>query len=539
MRLRDLCQEWWAAALFPLLFIALGCSLLPYPGLQNDEVLFAVPLFSVHGDVFELHLFGRNIPIMFLSYLGAAKAWLYAPILWLFAPSQLSIRLPAVLVGALTVGLFGWLLQAIWGRRAAWAGTALLATDTMFLLTTCFDWGPVVLQHFFLVAGILSGTLFARRGHPLALFFGSVCFGLGMWDKALFIWMLSGVVVAAALVFPRELLKRMTARNLALAAAGFCLGALPLIVYNAESGFGTFRSTSAFRFDQFPLKLHVLRNTWNGIGLYGYLAPYASMPGPTREAQGALERGSEQLRSLTGVRSTNRMEGALIATLLVFGILWLTKARRILLFCLIASAIAWFQMAITENAGASVHHTVLLWPIPHMFIAIAFAEASLHLRRIGAWALAAVIVYLAATNLLVTNEYFYQLARRGALGSWSDAIYRLSEDVASRRPSQVVIADWGIANPIIVLNQGKLPVVLAGDSFFAPQNGREADWNRGLLENGLWLGHVAADELVTGVNERTQRTAGSLGYRREVLEVVTDSSGRPVFEIFRFVRYLR
>ena len=27
-------------------------------------------------------------------------------------------------------------------------GGLLLATDTTFLLTTCFDWGPVVLQHF-------------------------------------------------------------------------------------------------------------------------------------------------------------------------------------------------------------------------------------------------------------------------------------------------------------------------------------------------------------------------------------------------------
>jgi len=76
---------------------------------------------------------------MLLTYLGALKSWLYLPILTLFRPSYLTVRLPVLTIGSLTVWLFIWLLELTGGRTVAWVGGLLLATDTMFLLTTCFD----------------------------------------------------------------------------------------------------------------------------------------------------------------------------------------------------------------------------------------------------------------------------------------------------------------------------------------------------------------------------------------------------------------
>src|SRR5690242_21940673 len=89
---------------------------------------------------------------MLLSYLGAAKTWLFWPIVRSFAASYHSIRIPVLIIGALTVVLFVLLVETAHSRRAAWIGGILLATDPSFLLTTCFDWGPVALQHLFLVA---------------------------------------------------------------------------------------------------------------------------------------------------------------------------------------------------------------------------------------------------------------------------------------------------------------------------------------------------------------------------------------------------
>src|SRR5690349_14336334 len=136
MRLRAFTQRMWPHILFPLLFFCLGWALLPYPGLQNDEVLFANALFHVPAsDVFHLNVLHHQIPLMLLTYMGALKTWIYGPILALFPPSYLTVRLPVLFLGAFTIWLFVRLLGSVHGRRAAWIGGLLLATDTTFLLT--------------------------------------------------------------------------------------------------------------------------------------------------------------------------------------------------------------------------------------------------------------------------------------------------------------------------------------------------------------------------------------------------------------------
>src|SRR5258708_13728525 len=114
------------------------------------------------------------------------------------------------------------------------------------------------------------------------------------------------------------------------------------------------------------------------------------------------------------------------------------------MFCLITIAAAWFQMAITKGAGAPAHHAVLLWPIPHMFLAVAFAEASLRLRKIGTCVLVIAVLYVAAENLLVTNQYLYQLARYGPPSPWTAAIYDPSRSATELKPSTLVTAACGM-----------------------------------------------------------------------------------------------
>jgi len=498
---------------------------LPYPGLQNDEVLFTnygtagSTVFAVHG-----------IPLMLLTYLGAAKTWLFWPIVRSFAASYHSIRIPVLIIGALTVVLFVLLVETAHSRRAAWIGGILLATDTSFLLTTCFDWGPVALQHLFLV----GGTLLILRGR---YFWAFLAFGLGMWDKALFSWMLAAIALSAVCVFGREMWQRFTLRDALLAAAGFCIGASPLIAYNIASGGATFRSNAAFEFHQFRIKARELETTWTGSALFGYIAnnPDGAEPRP---AETRLERASFGIHDALGDHRNNWMLPAFAAGLLLaIPAAWRWKRARPLFFCLIAIGAGWLQMAITKGAGLAVHHAVLLWPIPHLFLAIVFAEASLRLRRFGMAVLAGALVFLAGTNLLVTNQYLYQLVCYGAAGSWTDAIDALSQ-VAGHLPAEhVVVDDWGILGPLQFLHSGKLPLVLAGDDFLAPgANDTQKTWDRGLLEHGVWLGHTPPFEQFRGAAQTIVDRAAAAGYRKDLVQVVADRNGRGVFEVFRFVR---
>jgi 4-amino-4-deoxy-L-arabinose transferase-like glycosyltransferase len=480
---------------------------------------------------------------MLLSYLGALKSWIYFPILYRIRPSYLTIRLPVLLIGTVTICLFIWFLERLHGRRVAWVGGVLLATDTVYLLTTCFDWGPVALQHLLALAGMAFLLKFTSTGKRSTLFWGFFWFGVALWDKALFLWLFSGLAVAAVAVFPRELWSRCTPKNLGLAAAGLLLGAMPLVAYNAVSNFDTFRSNSSFLLSQFPSRLHALRITWDGEILWEYMvhAPWA--PGFAREPETALEDISKTVHSLVGFRYHyhNEMEPAFWAGILLLPLLWRTQARRILLFCLIAFAVGWLQMSITKNAGLGAHHVTLLWPLPQWFLAVALVEAAawrpLQWRNASTILLAAAVLFLAVENLLLTNEYFYQLSAYGPTKSWTDAIFRLSDEAGHIQTDYLVVDDWGILNPLIALHRNRLPLVYADQSFLAPGTDEaHRKWSIKALAEDVWIGHTAQFEQWAGENERITRVAREAGFEKQVIETVPDRNGRPVFEIFRFVR---
>jgi hypothetical protein len=241
---------------------------------------------------------------------------------------------------------------------------------------------------------------------------------------------------------------------------------------------------------------------------------------------------SAGVHSLAGFRYHNQLEPAFLIALALAALLGFTsgfaRARRTLGFCLIAMAVAWIQMAVTKDAGWGAHHVVLLWPLPHWFLAVALVEVSQRIRwpRVGAVALAAAMLFLVGENLLLTNEYFYQLATFGALGSWSDAIYQLSEEASRMQSARIVVDDWGIANALQVLHGGSLPLVMA--------DGR--GWEPARLAEEVWIGHTPEYQQTAGASERIIQAARSAGFEKQMIETVPDRNGRPVFEIFRFMR---
>ena len=182
------------------LFFAAGAILVPYVGIQSDESLFSEPLYTQVARQFRIRRLHHDIPLMVMSYVGALKTWLYAAVFALWKPGIWSLRLPALLAGAATIWLFYRLLDRAVGARAALAGAALLATDITFLLTTTFDWGPVALQHLLLTGGMLLVLGGYQDQSRKKVGWGFFLFGLAMWDKALFSWMLSGIAIGCAAI---------------------------------------------------------------------------------------------------------------------------------------------------------------------------------------------------------------------------------------------------------------------------------------------------------------------------------------------------
>jgi len=506
-----------AIAGFVFLWVLLGLLLIPYAGIQTDEPFFAVPIYEPPLPNYCVSLFHHLIPLMIFPYTGTLKSLLYWPILKSFGPGPYSLRIPVVLIGAATIALFLWLSERMAGARAAFLAFALLATDPSFLLTDTFDWGPVALEHLLLVTGCLLIT-FRRPG------LGFFCFGLALWNKATFVWALAGLAAGVMTAYLPELRRAVADRRLVLrCAAGLAAGALPLIVYNFHSPNATLRSNVHLSTEDFQVKLVSLKRTVEGSALFGFVAAPESeeMPKTLRSLQ---SRTSSSIRHHLGAHHSSLLLYALIFAVLGAPIWWRSPGRRAALFAIAFSLVAFLIMALTRYTGFP-HHAVLLWPMPQLLVGIAVAA----LRP--KWLVVAIGTFLVAANLLVVNQYLFQLERNGAYGFFTDALYPLSDSISDAAGDTIYLVDWGVWGNLNFLHEGRLKLQPAWP---IPSRGATEIENMLSDPRGLFLDHVPAREYYQGSDDRLNAVAEASGYARHTVRTIQDSNGRPVFALFRF-----
>ena len=519
-----------------VLFLFTGASFVSHLGLQNDESLFVNAIYKPYAVVYSFKIGHSTLPFMLMSYLGTLKAWIYRPIFRLFGTGMPAMRGPMLLAGVASVWLFYLLLRRIAGERAALIGCGLLATDSLYLLTACFDWGPVALQHLLLTAGVLLLVRFYQRNSHSSLAWGCFLLGLAMWDKALAIWMLSGMGVAVFAVCTKKIVAVITPRRLAISVLSFALGALPLILYNVHTRLGTFRSNASWETRELPVKGRLLLTTADGSALFSWLIQDDWQTKNPHPPEGRLQSVSAKISALAANPRHSLLLYAFALALLLTP-LARGNALRAILFALIAMVLAWAQMAVTANAGGSVHHAILIWPLPEMVIAISFAAASRRLGAAGIPALAVVLVVLMGSSLLVTNEYYAVMMRNGGSLGWTDAIFRLSDYLKGSAPGEIYCNDWGMMDSLRLLSRGKLPLRVGTDPIDKPQlDDTDREYlARAISEPGhLFINHTKDFEFFAGVNDKLVKFAKAAGYRREVLAVISDSNNRPVYEVYQF-----
>lgn len=269
--------------LFPLilaLYLALSLTQLELPGLHYDEAFEAVPalqlLLGLPVTAFRnsgLRLGGQLFPLMTQDYIGTINTYLALPFIALFGSTPTALRLMTVLVGAVTVWLAYTLARALTAdHRIGLLAALLLAVDPTFIF-----WNR---QGIFVTAvtapiGLAAALCWWRRlrgGSPGWAMAGAFLFGLGLYAKLLFVWLIAALIGAVILLHPKRIMRlshvipnRMRRRNpldqvdgdssakkrlrndigklfskeLGGIIAAFLLGCWPLLLYNIQTG-GTF-----------------------------------------------------------------------------------------------------------------------------------------------------------------------------------------------------------------------------------------------------------------------------------------------------------
>jgi hypothetical protein len=536
LRFHDQIRERISVAAALAYFLLSGMAFIPRLGIEADEALPAAPLFRPKSWYYALHWSHARIPLMHMSYLGTLKTWIWRPVFHYWGTGVWALRLPALVAGAASIWIFYRFLRAVVGPRAAVIGCVILAADSQYLLTSTFDWGPVALQHLLICGGLLALVEFHRRSQSLWLAAGCFLFGLAVWDKTLAVWMISGLAIAALAAVPRQILAAWSWRRLAIAALAFLAGALPVVLSGIEDHFAVVRENAGRSVDDLPGKIGILGRTIDGEGLFGFMFDEDVQTPVPRAAAGWPERISYAVSRRFGhPRRSLQLYACLLALLLAP--LARGRDRRAILFAIVAIAVAWIQMATTHGAGGSVHHTILLWPLPAMAMAVSFAGASRRLGRASIPMVAVMVALLAVSSALVTNEYFRNSVRNGGSRVWSDAIFPLSAGLVAARPAAVYCADWNIFESLRLLSAGALPVMNGMDPVPAPDMSQaDRKWLLSMIStpDAIWVTHVPEFEFFPEVRPRLDAFAADAGFDHRPLGRIGDAHGRPTFELYRF-----
>lgn len=460
---------------------------------------------------------------MLMSYLGALKSWLYAPIFFFIDPTKESLRIPTLLLAAGTMIIGGILAGRIAGKTAGILLVWLLATDVTFLLTAVFDWGPVVLQNLFLVGGIFFVVEWWRRQYAgnWMLFFGSLLFGLALWDKALFVWNLSAMAVSVAILNPRAVLRTFRFKPLLLLTLGLIIGAFPLIFFNLTTDRSTLGENAHVTLRDLAPKGKYLKRALDGVASETQLIDLAVI----------AKNGMRPPATVSSWRSL-----CFLIALPLGLILSAPHVRRWIAFFVLSAGIAWFQAAITINAGGSIHHTVLIWPF--LYIALALSISAIAEAATPRWI--AILVFTAIGIVCIRgvqtiNRTNRNLSSYSHLVQWTDADAPLCNLLKNAGIKRIIAVDWGIANIIATETADRVSVIDETFELAAHRFDKDRFLNCA-SQDCLVVAHAPGRELFPVSAVFLQESMRPLPLNKIQLSTVSDSHGVPAFLVYRVKR---
>jgi hypothetical protein len=534
---------YWAIVLVvALVFVLLAGWRVRVPGLYYDELFqettalaFVKGGFGSQAAVLpgtQISLLGHPLPVMANSYIGAVKTIAFSPVAAVFGITPASVRFFTISVAALSLLAYAAFARVLFRNAAVAAvATALLALDPSFVFFSRVDFGPSVFMFLLKAVALWQLAVWWRTRRLSSLVLGSLALGLGVYDKANFLWIAVAIPLAALLVRAREVRARLDRRQLAFAAGAFLVGSLPLIVYNLA----------------WPPRTLV-------PVLHGslHIAGGSQAGGPITQ----LHQRFEQLIDLLDGSTIVGLLGGLghrppllpiLCGIAAAGILVASADRRLrerlvgARFVVFAGLLVLLASALTPG-GSYAHHVLLTYPFPHLSLAVFAVELrALARERLGAaasGALAAVAVAAVAAALAVSGatdvKLLSRLSQTGGSGNFSDAIYDLDRYLTTNSGDDPFVAvDWGIYQNLIGLSQGRL----RGDEVWLELSRPSPDLERYRTEltspTTRYVLHATNMTNFPRAKQRFFQVVRESGRRARLVKVLDSRDGQRVFEVYR------
>ena len=440
-------------------FFSLSTVRLDGQGLYYDEVFQAVASFAYVGQkpLSFAYLVVRGIPILNMSYVGAIKTAVYGLLLRISGASfsVVSWRLVGITFVCLGLILFGVILR----KRLSFVSLAcfffLFLTDITVLLTTRFDFGPVdlaLLLRLLIIAIWIDGEL-ADDLKASNSFMVAALLGLSLFEKLSAVFLILPVLIMLWLS-PR----RRTMKHLGASIAGGVIGSMPLILANV---YGLYKNGSLI---SLPAQGSYQFHEYSIAGFLLHVRNSLSL------GAGEISQGFMLGRESPGF---SIFEGILLSAILILMIC--TSYARL--------SSPFFRLSMTMHLcyAAAVMGTYLL-PLPtwfhHWSVATPFQYTAIALFLLG-WTkddplknnsfvkfatvtLLTVFFVLRLSGLALVEQ---ALARGETSMRWDPSLTKIGEFAAKKSNEAIfVVGDWGVANQMICLTNGKPGIVVTIDS---------------------------------------------------------------------------
>ena len=511
-------------ATIPIIFFFLWAGLrgLDQLGLYADEAIFInAALGGADGDFIDARIFG--IPTYIMSYIGALKSWIYAPIFWAYGVDPWTIRIPGILISLGTILLLAALVRRRLGPGWALATLLLLCTDPAFLLTSRTDYGPTVLMGFLKALALVGFFLWLERPSSprMLLWLGALV--LGIWNKLDFLWILMAFGAAALSLHGKEILQacRAQGRRASIPLRLFCLALLGFAVGPIRNTLGALPSNeNAMGIWDHGVQLwRILLRTFGGRGMSVF-----HFPGIRHPDSAVLLLPLAGLLALPFLlRGRARSEGL----------------HRFPLFFLLSSFLIFAQAVLTPQAGG-VHHMLLLWPFPQLFAISVFAGLHQVLRkpygRLAAIASSLLLVFVVGTQVHVELRYLKLLSQPELMSPrWSPRIYDLARELESTDVDLIVSTDWGLHPQLSSLASAANRQKYLEVWVWMKTMDENPSYSKRLLgilsgKRFLFLLHAARSEVQAPARQNTLRFLDANFPKRKILKWA-DKAGLPLYEI--------
>lgn len=528
------------------LFLSATLPNLDLPGVQYDELYYVPPAAAllkqqhdmdyVKIDPSVVHIFGQPLPVMFNYYTSFVRTYLTLPMFALAGINIATVRGSSIAQGLLALLFFIAFTRRLTSRaEIAFVAGVLLALDASFTAYAHNDYVAVSLMMALKAAGLWALVRWWQEDEARWLYLGAFLFGLGISDRASFLWLPLSFAPALVLMYDkaawRELSQRLTERKVwLLAVLAFALGAAPFLAFNLATRGGTFSpmagnfsntSGGADNLDFFGnlyLRVQMLVEVLNG----GYLDHFIAGEKDYQTSQWNFSGSPlSWLAPLAFVYFVAKVTIRLVSRLPV---------KRGLIFLLAMALGLLFFSCFTPTLHRG-HQLLMLYPFPHILVALFLFEMLLRQRallRFSARAmerlLVAVVIILGFAMTKPILQYHQMLMQTGGRGVWSDAIYEVIAEADAHPERTLVCMDWGFNANLLSLTKERVRTIRN----YETTRRTPEELARLFNEQHAFLLHAPEYTYVAGAREDFFSAVNDARAKVDTLRVFHQRDGQPV-----------